>query len=811
MKVSYKWLKKYVDTTLSPEKIAEILTDTGLEVEGLEKVEAIKGGLEGVVIGKVLTCVSHPNADRLKITKVDVGEKEPVQIVCGAPNVAAGQKVVVATTGTTLYPNPEEPFKIKKSKIRGEESEGMICAEDELGIGISHEGILVLPDDVKTGMPAAEYFNLGNDYVFEIGLTPNRSDAMGHIGVARDILAYLKVHENHKSDLKLPDLSGFSVHSEDHVVKVRVENNEACPRYMGLTISSLTIKPSPDWLKNSLLTIGITPKNNVVDVTNYVMHELGTPLHAFDLENVDGQVVVRKAKEGEEFTTLDEEKRKLSSEDLMITNGKENMCLAGIFGGSKSGVKDSTKAIFLEAALFESTTIRKTAKHHGLNTDASFRFERGVDPEMIPFALKRAALLILEVAGGKITMTPTDIYPEQIQPSTVDFSYSRCNKLIGKEIPEEIIDRILTALDIEISEKKGDGLRLKIPTYRVDVTREADVIEEVLRIYGFNKIDLPSKWNVSLSEQNLRSEENRQNKIAELLVSQGFFETMNNSLSSSAWTDKFGGDVLASERNVHILNPLSNELNVMRQTLVFQGLQSIAHNQNRQNPDLKLFEFGKVYHVFDKEYKENKRLTLFLSGRKFREQWNSENRHVSFYSLKGHVVNILERLGLNVFCSTKGLKKSLLEDGVQLFVQKHKIGELGWTSKELNRGFGVKQDVFVADLDWDMILSLENRNKVKFTPLPKTFSVRRDFSLLLDKKTSFSDIEDLAFQSDRKILKEVNLFDVYEGDKLPEGKKSYAVSFSFQDEEKTLKDTQIDKLMASIRNALEKELNAELR
>jgi phenylalanyl-tRNA synthetase beta chain len=811
MKVSYKWLKNYVKTSFSPERLSEILTDTGLEVEGLEKVEAVKGGLEGVVVGEVLTCVPHENADRLNVTTVDVGDKEPVQIVCGAPNVAAGQKVVVAKVGSTLYPSPDEPFKIKKAKIRGVESKGMICAEDEIGLGQSHDGIMVLDEKSKVGTPAADFFNLESDYVFEIGLTPNRSDALGHVGVARDIVAYTNVHEEEKTYLQLPDVSAFRARPGQHNIKIEVEDSEACPRYMGVTISNLEVKPSPDWLKNSLLSIGLTPKNNVVDITNYVMHELGTPLHAFDLKSISDKVVVRKAKKGEKFTTLDEVERELTADDLMITNGKENMCIAGVFGGLKSGVEENTTDIFLEAAYFDAVTIRKTAKHHGLNTDASFRYERGVDPLMIELAMKRAAILICDFAGGQVSMQPVDVYPKRIERKNVEFNYERCNKLIGSDIPKAKISEILKALDIEILQNNGDSAKLSIPTYRVDVTREADVIEEVLRIYGFNNVEIPQKWNISLSNQNLRSEEQRQNTIANLLVSQGFFEMMNNSLSSSQWVQKYGGDVLSDSRNVNMLNPLSNELDVMRQTMIFHGLQSIAHNQNRQQSDLGLFEIGKVYHKFDKEYSENKRLALFLTGSKEKEQWNTSKETVSFYSLKGIVVAILERLGLNDFVTTKGLKKSLLEDGVQLFIQKQKIGEIGWTTKKLNKAFGVKQDVFVADLDWDVILSLGNRNKVKFSALPKTFAVRRDFSLLLDKPVAFREIEEIAYNVDRNILREVNLFDVYEGDKLPEGKKSYAVSFSFQDEEKTLKDKQVDKLMEGIRKKLESQLNAELR
>jgi phenylalanyl-tRNA synthetase beta chain len=696
MKISYNWLKKYVKTSLAPDEVSRILTDTGLEVEGLEQVESIKGGLEGVVIGKVLTCVPHENADRLNVTTVDIGNDEPLQIVCGAPNVAAGQKVVVATVGTTLYPDPEKPFKIKKSKIRGVESAGMICAEDELGMGVSHDGIMVLEEEAHIGMSAASFFQLESDYVFEIGLTPNRSDALGHVGVARDLAAYLKVHDSVSNSVQLPDVASFSAVNDGQHIKVEVEDEMACPRYMGTTIKGVKVGPSPDWLKNALLSIGLTPINNVVDVTNFVMHELGTPLHAFDLANIPEKVVVKRANEGDKFTTLDGVERVLTQNDLMITNGDQHLCLAGIFGGENSGVKESTQQVFLESALFDAVVIRTSAKHHGLNTDASFRYERGVDPNMIALALKRAATLIVEVAGGQISQDIVDHYPKTIEPKEVLFSYDRCNKLIGNDIDVEKIGEILKALDIETMHNNGSQVQLKIPTYRVDVTREADVIEEVLRIYGFNAVTLPEKWNISLSDQNLRSEEKRMNTIANLLVSQGWYEMMNNSLTSSQLVDEQGGELLSNERSVEMLNPLSNELDVMRQTLIFQGLTSIAHNQNRQHPDCKLFEFGKVYQKYGEEYKENKRLAIFLTGKKQAEQWNTKIEESNFFTMKGIVTSIFERLGLNAMISTKSTKKSLLADGIQLFVQKNKIGEIGWTTSKMNKACGVKQKVFVA-------------------------------------------------------------------------------------------------------------------
>jgi len=811
MKISYNWLKNYVKTEHSPQRLSEILTDTGLEVEGLEKVEIIKGGLEGVVIGHVTSCKPHEDADRLNVTTVDIGEAEDVQIVCGAPNVATGQKVVVATVGTTLFPNPEEPFKIKKAKIRGVDSFGMICAEDELGMGVSHDGIMVLPEDAKIGQKAAEYFNLADDYRIEIGLTPNRSDALGHLGVARDIVAYNKIHKAEKSSLQMPDISAYEAVETGDKVKITVESPEDCSRYMGCVISGLKVNPSPDWLKNYLLTIGLTPINNVVDVTNFVMHELGTPLHAFDLKKVGDTIVVKRAKEGEKFKTLDNVERIMSAKDLMITNGTENLGIAGVFGGIDSGVSNTTTSIFLEAAHFNPVSIRKTAKRHGLNTDASFRYERGVDICMIEFAMKRAATLIAKLAEGKISHEPIPFYPKRVEPTEVMFSYSRCNQLIGNDIDVEKVGEILNALDIQILQNNGDQVKLKIPTYRVDVTREADVIEEVLRIYGFNNIELPKKWNISLSNQNLRSEEMRLNTIADLLTSQGYFEMMNNSLTSSDLIENYGGEAFSNDHSIKMLNPLSTDLDVMRQSLIFQGLTSVAYNKNRQNSDLGLFEFGKIYQKFNNEFVENKRLSLFLTGAKEPEQWNSNQEEVSFFTLKGIVTAILDRLGLDGMTSMKSLKKSILEDGMQLYIQKDKIGEIGWTSTKMNKSLGLKQIVYIADLDWDMIISLGNRNKIEFKPLPKTFAMRRDFSLLLDKSVSFQEIEEVARKTDRKLLKEVNLFDVYEGDKLPEGKKSYAVSFFFQDDEKTLKDDQIDKIMENIRVQLENQLKTELR
>ena len=809
MKIAYNWLKQYVQTTLSPEEIGAILTETGLEVEGIEKIEAVKGGLAGVIVGEVLSCEKHPDADKLKVTTVTIGG-EPLQIVCGAPNVAIGQKVAVATVGCTLYPAPDEPLKMKVSKIRGVESYGMLCAEDELGLGTSHAGIMILDPATPVGKPMAEVLELEDDYQIEIGLTPNRADAMGHIGVARDLVAYLRYHKKETIELQLPTPREHAVEA-NLPIEVSVEDSAKCPRYMGQTITGVQIKASPAWLQKRLRSVGLSPINNVVDVTNYVMRELGTPLHAFDTRSLKGKIVVRTATAGEKITTLDETERNLSTEDLLITNGNDPLCIAGVFGGLHSGVKDDTTAVFIESAYFDPVSVRKTAKYHGLNTDASFRFERGVDPALTQLALKRAVDLIIEVAGGKVAMPMVDLYPAKLQDHLVDFSFSRCNQLIGCEISKEDVRTILSALDIQILTEDGDKAQLRIPAYRVDVTREADVIEEVLRIYGFNNVPLPEKLNTSIAVFPKPDIERVQEIISEMLVGKGLIETMNNSLTRSAYIDKLGGEVLKSEQNVPMLNPLSQELDVMRQTLLFNALEVVAHNQNRQHPDLRLFEFGKIYRRFESGYNENKRLLLVLTGRKEKESWNASTDQFTYYSIKGLVNSVFSRLGLDGFLKESALKKSILQDGVQLQVIKTKVGEMGWVSAKMRKEFGIKNEVFVADLDWEAILSCLQFAKIKYTELPKTFAVRRDFSLLLNKQIQFSEIEELAKACDKNILKEVGLFDVYEGKNLEEGKKSYAVSFRFQDPEQTLKDEQIDKVMEKIRVELENKLGAVLR
>lgn len=811
MKVAYNWLKQYIDTEISPNEISSILTDTGLEVESLEKIEAIKGGLEGVVIGEVLTCEPHPDADKLKITSVNIGKDEPLQIVCGAPNVAEGQKVIVATVGCTLYPNPEEPFKIKRAKIRGIESSGMLCAEDELGLGESHEGIMVLDEAVEVGTNASEYFGLESDYIFEIGLTPNRADAMGHIGVVRDLIAYLNVHKNKGLVIKTENLDDFKKDNNNLKIQIDNQNEEDCLRYLGVTLTNVSITESPSWLKNRLLSIGLKPINNVVDITNYVMHELGTPLHAFDAEMIGETVVIRSARPGEKIITLDGIERSLTSNNLVISNGEDSLCIAGVLGDENSGVKSTTKNIFLESAYFNPVSIRKTAKQHGLNTDASFRFERGVDPSLTDYALKRAALLIKEIAGGEISMDIVESYPTKIENHSIVFHYDKCTQLIGVEIPKDQINEILENLDIKILSDINGTAKLEVPAYRVDVTREADIIEEVLRIFGFNNVPLPKKLNTSIHNFPKPDLEKIQSTISELLVGKGYYEMLNNSLTNAQYSQKFKSKRIDALKNVELLNPLSQELSVMRQSLIFNMLEVIRHNQNRQNADLKLFEFGKTYSYINQKYIEEKKLIIAVTGKLEQEQWNNSPKTATFYTIKGLVNSILQRLGLSNLLKENALVYGILADGVSLNIIKKSIGEMGWISNEMKKHFGIKNDVFIAELNYDTLIESLTFTKTKYTELPKTFAVRRDFSLLIDNKITFGEIEGLAKKANKNLLKEVGLFDVYQGDKLPEGKKSYAVSFFFQDEEQTLKDEQIDSIMSEIRDSLEKKLNAELR
>ena len=808
MKISYNWLKQFLQVDWEENKTSELLTDLGLEVEGIETKESIKGSLEGILVGEVLTCVQHPNADRLKITTVDLGTGDPVQIVCGAPNVAAGQKVPVATIGTTLYDDKGVGFKIKKGKIRGEESHGMICAEDELGLGTSHDGILILNKKLKVGTPAAEVFNIETDQVFEIGLTPNRADAMSHYGVARDFRAGLIQH-GINLELITPSVSDFHVEQRRLHIDVEVENKDLAPRYCGISIVDIEVKDSPEWIQNRLKSIGITPKNNIVDITNYVLHELGQPLHAFDASKIKGnKVIVKTLAQGTKFTTLDEVERELHSEDIMICDAESNpLCIAGVFGGINSGVSKKTTSIFLESAYFNPVSIRKTAKRHALNTDASFRFERGIDINFTEYALKRAALLIEEYAGGKVASDVMDFYPEKIEDFQVFLSYESAFRLIGQEIDKETIKNILASLEIKISSETEGGLGLTIPSYRVDVQREADIIEEILRVYGYNNIKFSHKLNTSISF-NSNKDISLENIVANQLTTLGFNETMANSLTKEEYSSF--SENLKSEFNVTMLNPLSNDLKVMRQSLLFSGLESISYNLNRKNNSLKLYEFGKTYHKYEKGYQEDKHLTIFVSGARTKDSWTSLTQNSDFFYLKGIVMSILERIGVTNI-KTSPVKSDVFSEGIVLSLGKNKLVEFGVIKKKILKEFGIKQEVLFADFDWTSILSISGKKKIKVSMLPKFPSVKRDLALLLDQKITFKEIYDLAFQSERNLLKDVGLFDVYQGDKLPEGKKSYAVSFVLQDNNKTLEDRQIDKIMQKLQQSFEKNLGAVLR
>ncbi|AUC84479.1 phenylalanine--tRNA ligase subunit beta [Polaribacter sp. ALD11] len=808
MKISYNWLKQFLQTDWDAVKTGELLTDLGLEVEGIETKESIKGSLKGIVVGKVLTCIQHPNADRLKVTTVDLGSGEPVQIVCGAPNVAAGQKVPVATIGTTLYDDKGEGFKIKKGKIRGEESYGMICAEDELGLGSGHDGIMVLDEDLIVGTSAAEVFNIEMDEIFEIGLTPNRSDAMSHFGVARDLRAGL-MQQDINLELISPSVSNFHVDERTLRFDVEVESKEQAPRYCGITITDVTVKDSPEWIQNRLKAIGITPKNNIVDITNYVLHELGQPLHAFDAQKIKGnKILVKTLEEGTKFTTLDAVERELSSEDIMICDADSNpLCIAGVFGGSKSGVTEHTSSIFLESAYFNPVSVRKTAKRHALNTDASFRFERGIDINLTEYALKRAALLIEEYAGGKMGSDISDFYPERIEDYQVFLSYENSYRLIGQEIPKDTIKKILASLEIKINSETAGGLGLTIPSYRTDVQREADIIEEILRVYGYNNIEFSHKLNTSISFDS-NKETKIENIVANQLSALGFNETMANSLTKPEYATL--SENINEEANVAMLNPLSNDLKVMRQSLLFSGLESVSYNINRKNNSLKFYEFGKTYHKYNEKYQEDKHLTLFVTGNRTSDNWKNESKTSDFFYLKGIITNVLSRLGIDKLKTTP-TKQDVFSEGITLSLGKMKLVEFGVVKRSLLKEFGIKQEVLFADFNWDTILKLTGNKNIKVVALSKFPAVKRDLALLLDKKTEFKEIYNLAFQSEKILLKEVDLFDVYEGDKLPEGKKSYAVSFLIQDETKTLADKQIDKIMQKLQQTFEKNLDAVLR
>ena len=818
MKISYNWVKEYLNIDLEPAKVSEILTAIGLEIEGMEEWVSVKGGLQGVVIGEVLTCKKHPDADKLSVTTVDTGGPQTLQIVCGAPNVAAGQKVPVATVGTIVYKG-NESLEIKKSKIRGELSEGMICAEDELGLGSSHEGIMVLDKDVKPGTAASDYFKIATDTVFEIGLTPNRIDSGSHFGVARDLAAYLNINASLDSRAHLPSVSDFKPDNNNNPYEVIIENKTDCPRYTGITISGVTIGESPEWLKNRLRAVGLNPINNVVDITNFVQNEVGQPLHAFDADKVqDKKVIIKNLPEKSKFITLDNIERSLSSHDLMICNPSEGMCIAGVFGGIKSGVSASTKNIFLESAYFNPVAIRKTSKRHGLKTDASFRFERGADPDITTWALKRAIMLIKEIAGGKISSDIVDVYPNPVKKVKIDVNFNSINRLIGKKIEPEKVKKILSLLDIEIIKEDESNLTLLIPAYRVDVKQEADVIEEILRIYGYNNVEVNIHVNSTLSYPEKPNKEKVVNIVSDMLTANGFSEIMCNSLCPSSWyeqSEDFDGKQL-----VILANPLSSDLNAMRQSLLFGGLNSVSWNLNRQNPDLKLYEFGNCYfynksdhpHPKAGDYSEKTSLDLFISGNTLRQSWNSKTNPTDFFNIKSSVEMILTRLGVTTerLTSAESDKKYFAESYTYLFKNKL-VAEAGRISKTYLAKFDIGQDVYWAHIEWDYLLKIIKTHTIAFHELPRFPSVKRDLALLVDRGIKFSQIRDIAFSTEKNLLHDINLFDVYENDSLGKNKKSYAVSFHLRDDFKTMTDKNIEKIMNNLIRAYESELNAQIR
>ena len=820
MNISYNWLKDYLDFDLQPDEVAAALTSIGLETGGVEEVQTIKGGLEGLVIGEVLTYEEHPNSDHLHITTVNVGGAEPLQIVCGAPNVAAGQKVVVAVNGTKLY-DGDECFTIKRSKIRGVESNGMICAEDEIGIGTDHAGIIVLPADAVVGTPAKEYYNVKSDYVLEVDITPNRVDATSHFGVARDLAAYLK--QNGKpANLKRPSVDAFKIDDEVPAIEVVVENKEACLRYSGITIKNVTVKESPEWLQNRLKVIGLRPINNVVDITNYILHGVGQPLHSFDADKIKGnKVVVRSATEGAKFVTLDGVERTLTDRDLMICNVEEPMCIAGVFGGLDSGVTEQTKNVFLESATFHPTWIRKTARRFGLNTDASFRYERGLDPNQTVEVMKRAALLIQEVAGGTITGAIQDIYPVPVAPYRVELTYDKVNTLIGKVIPVETVKSILESLEMKIVSETAEGLVIDVPVYRIDVQRDVDVIEDILRIYGYNNVEFSDNVKSNLSYQTPTDRSYKlQNLISEQLCGCGFNEILNNSLTRSAYYDNLS--TYPVSHCVMLMNPLSADLNCMRQTLLFGGLESVEHNAKRKNGNIRFFEFGNCYdyNIDHKkegetlaEFSEDYRLGLWVSGSRVDNNWAHPNEKSSVYELKAYVENILVRLGVNLQKVIFGnLANDIYSAGLSITTSSgRQLGTMGIVSPKICKELDIETDVYYAELSWTLLMKEIKKSKVTFSEISKFPAVKRDLALLLEKNVQFAEIEKIATESERKLLKDVALFDVYEGKNLPAGKKSYAVSFYLQDEGKTLNDKQIDAIMKKIQTNLEQKLGAQLR
>ena len=820
MEISYKWLKEYVDFDLTPQETADALTSCGLEVDALEEVQTIKGGLKGLYVGKVLTCELHPNSDHLHITTVDLGKAEPQQIVCGAPNVAAGQKVIVADLGCVLYDGDKE-FVIKKSKLRGVESLGMICAEDEIGVGTSHDGIIVLPEDAPVGQPAAEYYHLESDWIIEIDITANRSDALSHWGVARDLYAWLK-RNGHATALHRPDCSEFAVDNHDLPIDVEIENTEACKRYACVSISGCEVKESPEWLQNKLKVIGLRPINNIVDITNYVMMAYGQPMHCFDADMVKGsKIVVRTQPEGTKFVTLDGEEHTLGEHDLSICNAEEPMCIAGIFGGKGSGTYDTTKNVVLESAYFHPTWIRKSARRHGLSTDASYRFERGIDPNGTIYALKQAAILCKQLAGGKVSMEIKDVYPNPINDARVQLDFEYVDRLIGKKIGNDMIRSIVESLDMKIVAETDTGLELDVPAYRVDVQRPCDVVEDILRIYGYNNVEIPTQLKSSLTiPSDIDKAYHRQNVIGEQLVGCGFREILNNSLTKTAYYTEL--NKYTEETTVKVMNPLSNDLGVMRQSLLFGGLESICRNINHKMPNLRFFEFGNCYHYSPekkndedpiKAYTEEMHLGMWTTGKRVEGSWAHADEKASFYELKAYVMNIFTRLGVNPgIVVTETSDNNIFGKALALKARSGKVlCEMGTVCHKLLKKMDIDQDVFYADINWDNVMRAIKKNEVLYHDISKFPSVSRDLALLIDKSVEFEQIEQIAHQTEKKLLKSVELFDVYEGKNLPEGKKSYAVNFILQDETKTLNDKQIEAIMTKLINNLKQKLNAELR
>lgn len=808
MNISYNWLKQFINLPWDAEKTGELLTNLGLEVEGIEDFSSVKGGLEGIVVGHVLECEQHSNADRLKVTKVDVGNGEILQIVCGAENVAKGQKVPVAQVGTTLYDNEGKPWTINKGKIRGEVSEGMICAEDELGLGESHDGIMVLDAELVPGTSVAKVFEIENDKVFEIGLTPNRSDAMSHWGVARDLKAGL-LHHGISTKLNTPSSSRFRVDNHTLKISINVENPTLAPRYCGISISGIKVEASPIWLQNRLKSIGLSPINNVVDATNYVLHELGQPLHVFDVAKITGNIVnVKTLPKGTKFTTLDGVERELSEEDLMICDAEKPMCIAGVYGGLNSGVTEDTTSIFLESAYFNPVSIRKTAKRHSLSTDASFRFERGVDPNIADYALRRAVILIIEIAGGQVTSDLLDLYPKKIDDHQVFLNFEKADKLIGEEISKETIKEILTSLEIKINNMTETGIGMSIPPYRNDVTRDVDVIEEILRVYGYNNIKFTEKLNASTAAVLPGEDYSVQNKVAMQLTALGFYEMLNNSLTSP----KYSGlsESIKESFNITMLNPLSQDLSVLRQSMLFSGLETIEYNSNRKNSNLRLFEFGKTYHGFPGGRAENKHLSLFLTGMRTEGNWAVADSKSDFFFGKGTVSVILERLGLNGFAE-EGVENDVFSEGIGFKRNKETLVEFGIIKKAIAKKLDIDAEVFYADFNWDIVLKQISTKNFNLKPIAKFPGSERDFALLLDDSVKFVDLKNAALSTEKKLLKEVTLFDVYTGKNLPEGKKSYAINFTFQDEHKTLTDKQVDKIMSKLKQRFETDFGASLR